>query len=151
MRIYNSLLSEYAVLGFEYGYALANPHALVLWEAQFGDFSNGRKTIIDQFVPAAEPWQRMNGIVMLLLMATKVRVPNTAAPVWSVFTTMCRTEYGGYQYHHGIHFFHALRRQLAWPFRKPLIDLHPKANLRHPGSYSHIEAGIHFRWVQRGI
>ena len=67
MRIYNSLLSEYAVLGFEYGYALANPHALVLWEAQFGDFSNGAQTIIDQFIAAAETkWQRMNGIVMLL-------------------------------------------------------------------------------------
>ena len=67
-RIFNSLLSEFAVLGFEYGYAMANPNALVLWEAQFGDFTNGAQVIIDQFLTASETkWQRMNGLVLLLL------------------------------------------------------------------------------------
>lgn len=137
-RIYNSLLSEYGVLGFEYGYAMANPHALVLWEAQFGDFSNGAQTMIDQFISAGEQkWNRMNGVTMLLPHGYEGQGPEHSSArlerylqmcaEWNMIVTNITT---------AANFFHALRRQLAWPFRKPLINFSPKANLRHPGSYS---------------
>src|SRR5579872_146253 len=140
-RIYNSLLSEYAVLGFEYGYALATPNALVLWEAQFGDFSNGAQVIIDQFVVAAEQkWQRMNGLTLLLPHGYEGQGPEHSsarmerflqmAAEWNIVVTDITT---------AANLFHAFRRQLAWPFRKPLINFSPKANLRHPGSYSKME------------
>ena len=137
-RIYNSLLSEYGVLGFEYGYALANPDALVLWEAQFGDFANGAQTMIDQFIAAGEQkWNRMNGVTMLLphgyegqgpehSSARLERFLQLAAELNIVVTNITTAA----------NFFHALRRQLAWPFRKPLINFAPKANLRHAGTYS---------------
>lgn len=140
LRIYNSLLSEYAVLGFEYGYAMANPHALVIWEAQFGDFCNGAQTIIDQFIAAAETkWQRMNGVVMLLPHGYEGQGPEHSSARMERFLQQCaELNMVVTNITTAANFFHALRRQLAWPFRKPLIDFTPKANLRHQGSYSHI-------------
>ena len=134
LRIFNSLLSEYAVLGFEFGYGMANPTALVVWEAQFGDFANGAQTMIDQFVVSSESkWQRMNGLVMLLPHGYEGQGPehSNARPerflqlsaedniVVANITTPAN-------------FFHALRRQLTWDFRKPLVVMSPKSLLRHP-------------------
>ncbi len=141
-QIYNSLLSEYAVLGFEYGYALADPLSLVIWEAQFGDFANGAQTLIDQFIAAGEQkWNRMNGVTLLLphgyegqgpehSSARLERFLQLAAELNIVVTNITTAA----------NFFHALRRQLAWPFRKPMVNFAPKANLRLPASYSGLEA-----------
>ena len=140
-RIYNSLLSEYAVLGFEYGYAMANPNVLVLWEAQFGDFVNGAQTIIDQFISAAETkWQRMNGLVLLLPHGYEGQGPEHSSARMERFLQQCaELNMVITNITTAANFFHALRRQLAWAFRKPLVDFTPKANLRHPGSYSKLE------------
>ena len=139
-RIYNSLLSEYGVLGFEYGYALANPNALVLWEAQFGDFVNGAQIMIDQFIAAGEQkWNRMNGVTMLLPHGYEGQGPEHSSARMERFLQSCAelnmvvTNITTAANH-----FHALRRQLAWPFRKPLVNFSPKANLRHAGTYSSI-------------
>lgn len=140
-HIYNSLLSEYGVLGFEYGYAMASPRALVLWEAQFGDFVNGAQVMIDQFISSAESkWQRMNGLVMLLPHGYEGQGPEHSSAKPERFLQLC-AEYNMVVANitKAANFFHLLRRQVAWEFRKPCVVLSPKSLLRHPLVTSPIE------------
>ncbi|MTI33060.1 2-oxoglutarate dehydrogenase E1 component [Xanthovirga aplysinae] len=150
-RVYNSLLSEYGVLGFEFGYAMANPNALTIWEAQFGDFANGAQVMIDQFISCSETkWQRMNGLVMLLPHGYEGQGPEHSNARPERFLQLA-AEYNMVVANitEPSNFFHALRRQLNWEFRKPLIVMSPKSLLRHPKAVSALdefESG-HFREV----
>jgi 2-oxoglutarate dehydrogenase E1 component len=150
LRIFNSLLSEYAVLGFEYGYSLASPNNLVIWEAQFGDFVNGAHSIIDQFIFAGEAkWQRMNGIVMLLPHGYEGQGPEHSSARLERFLQGCaQNNIVVANVTSASNFFHLLRRQMAWNFRKPLIVMSPKSTLRAPfnlGEISEIKTGTRFR------
>ena len=149
--VYDSMLSEHAVLGFEYGYAGVSPHTLVIWEAQFGDFANNAQVLIDQYLAAGEAkWGRLNGLVLLLPHGFEGQGPEHSSARLERYLQLCAEENLQVCYPTTpAQYFHLLRRQLRRSFRKPLVMMAPKSMLRHPLAVSRLDEMVtgHFREV----
>ena len=140
-QIYNSLLSEYGVVGFEYGYAMASPNTLTIWEAQFGDFSNGAQIMIDQYISAAEDkWKLQNGLVLFLPHGYEGQGAEHSSARMERYLQLCaRDNMYVADVSTPANLFHLLRRQMLVNFRKPLVVFTPKSLLRHPKCVSTVE------------